>query len=143
MSMDDQLLYDEVAVGDRYPTVRFEVSPLLLRSYGDLFDDEEYIQLAGSKRGTVLRDPSILILFGILRAVLRNMDRQPPPGGVLAKQFYQFLRPLHVGQALIVEPSIDDKYLKGEYRYVVLRCGINDEGGEAVGRITSHVIWAR
>lgn len=137
--MSEFLRYDDVSVGSVYPPepMAFEVSAVTIDGFlaatGN--DDGLYAPADG-----VCRAPSMIAsvyLVDLLKA------RRSPPGGIHAKQTIKFLRPLVVGETLMLQARIVDKYVRKERPYVVsdFEARGTDGGLAATGRITS--IWGR
>lgn len=137
-----ELTYDRVSVGQRFQDAFLEVSPLLVRLYATAVQNSALAQEADAPPGTPLQDPSLLIIFGIARRVAAR-NGTLPPGGILARHDCAFYRPLRLGETVRTQTSIADKYEKRGRRYVQLRCEMFDQGGEPIGRIDNHIIWAR
>lgn len=135
------LYYDDLDAGDSLDKVSFEISPLLVYCYGKLFDDDELMRLASAPAGTPIGDPTLLILCGILRGLIRT-SAQPPPGGILARQDFEFASPILLASTVTASPLIADKYNKRGRNYVALRADLVDEGERQLGAVESHIIWA-
>lgn len=137
--MSEFLRYDEVSVGSVYPPepLAFEVSAVtvdgFLAATGN--DDDFYVPEKGLRRA-----PSMIAsvyLIDLLKA------RRNPPGGIHAKQAIKFLRPLVVGETLMLQARVVDKYVRKERPYVVSDFEARGSDGRltATGRITS--IWGK
>jgi acyl dehydratase len=134
--------YDALGVGRRFADYELPVAPDLVRAYARAVDNPALAQQADAPVGTSLGDPSLLVIFGITRRVLARAGRVPA-GGILARQDYEFCRPLRLGERIRTRSSIADKYEKRGRRYVHLRCEMIDDDGNRVGQVDSHIIWAR
>ncbi|WP_112664433.1 MaoC family dehydratase [Microvirga flavescens] len=131
--------YDEVEIGDVYPTapLTFEVSAAVVDGF-----------LAATGDGTGLyaresdnrRAPSMMASVYLIDLL---MARRSPPGGIHAKQAIRFHRPLAVGETLGIQARVVDKYVRKERPYVVsdFEARGSDGGLAASGRITS--IWGK
>lgn len=137
-----ELTYDALSVGQRFHDSASDVTPGLVRSYAAAVQNPALAEQADGPPGTLIGDPSLLIIFGITRRVLAR-DGRVPAGGVLAGQHCEFRRPLRLGETVRTHTSIAEKYEKRGRRYVLLRCDLLDEGGRPIGRVDSHIIWAR
>lgn len=130
--------YAEVSVGDVFPP-----EPLRFRVAADVVDgflaatgnrDQRYID--GSPR----RAPSMMACVYLVELLAA---RHSPPGGIHAKQAVRFHRALEVEEALSIQATVVDKYVRKERPYVV--SDFEARGGDgaliASGRITS--IWGK
>ncbi len=129
--------YDDVAVGDIFPTdpLRFEVSQNLVDGFLEATGNEDR-----RYRGDGAQVPSMLAsvyLIDLLNA------RQSPPGGIHAKQSIRFFRPLKAGEVITLQARVVEKYIRKERPYVVSEFEAKGEDGTPVssGRITS--IWGK
>lgn len=129
--------YDEVAVGDVFPgePLRFEVTAEKVAAFlgATANGDPGYAPQTG-------RVPS-LIASVYLVDVLRS--RQSPPGGIHAKQSLRFHRSISVGETLLVQARVTEKFIRKDRPYVVSDFEARGEDGGLVstGRITS--IWGK
>lgn len=138
-----ELLFAGFSDGQRFSDTLLTLSPETVRRYGEAVHNERLIALGDAGQGTPIPDPSILVIAGITRRVL-GKDGRCPPGGVLAQQDYVAHRLPRVGETLRTRTSIEKTYQKRGRNYVQLRCDIeNSEDGAPIGRVDSHVIWAR
>ena len=136
-----ELTYDNLFEGRRFSKTTMMVSAEMVRNYGRAVHNRALVAQADAPSGTLLCDPSLVILFGIARRALRN-DARLPPGGILAAQDFETERPLRMGETVSTFPSVAAKYEKRGRRYVQLRCDLEDETGASIGRVDSYIIWA-
>ncbi len=136
------LPYDALHTGQRFKDSLLTLTPEMVRAYGRAVHNDALLEQAGRAMGTAIDDPSLVVIFGITRRVL-GQDGNPPPGGILASQDFTVNRLLRLGESVRTRTSIEDKYEKRGRRYVHLRCDVEDAAGAPIGRVDSHVIWAR
>ncbi|MGO4705953.1 hypothetical protein AB4072_09285 [Microvirga sp. 2MCAF38] len=131
--------YDEVEIGDVYPTapLAFEVSAAVVDGFLVATGDDTGLY-AGADDNR--RAPSMVASVYLIDLL---MARRSPPGGIHAKQAIRFHRPLAVGETLEIQARVVDKYVRKERPYVVsdFEARGSDGGLAASGRITS--IWGR
>lgn len=132
--------YSDVAIGEvapREPAV-FHVTDAVVdafcRATGDL--STRYEKKPGQPR---LAPPHIAAAY----IIEVQQARGGPPGGVHAKQKFQFHRAPIVGDVLSTQGTIVDKYEKNGRKYFVTRTLTHDAKGALVseGQITS--IWGK
>ena len=80
---------------------------------------------------------AVLFTFGSYRNFIET-----PPGGLHARQKYEFLKPLYLGDTLNIQAKVTDKYIKNRRNYVVLETEIS-RGDEKVVISEMTLIWAR
>lgn len=137
-----ELVFDSISVGQKFTESTHTLTAEMVRDYGIAVHNPELERAAQQPAGTVLNDPSLAILFGIPRRVLVR-DGRMPPGGVLARQDFELYRPLRLGEEIRTLPSIADKYEKRGRRYAQIRCDLFDQDRQPIGRVDTHVVWAR
>lgn len=138
-----ELLFSGFSDGQRFSDTFLTLNPSTVRRYGEAVHNDALIALGDAAEGTPIPDPSILVIAGITRRVL-GKDGRCPPGGVLARQDFIAHRLPRVGETLRTRTSIEKTYEKRGRNYVQLRCDIeNSDDGTPIGRVDSHVIWAR
>lgn len=138
-----ELLFAGFSAGQKFSDTFLTLMPETVRRYGEAVHNDALVALGDAPGGTPIPDPSILVIAGITRRVL-GKDGRCPPGGVLAQQDFVAYRLPRVGETLRTRTSIEQTYEKRGRNYVQLRCDIeNKDDGTAIGRVDSHVIWAR
>ena len=67
-----------------------------------------------------------------------------PSGGVLAKQEFEFQRPIRLGETLRVEAKVVDSYLdEKERKRVTFLIEAKDQKQDTVSTIRLYAIWPR
>ncbi|AKH98839.1 acyl dehydratase [Hoeflea sp. IMCC20628] len=133
--------YDEIAVGDQFPTqplsftVKGEAVDAFLDATGDTGERYRDAGESGARRA-----PSMIAsvyLIDLLKA------RASPPGGIHAKQSIRFHRAVNVGETLGLQASIVEKYVRKDRNYAVSEFEARGAKGDLVasGLITS--IWGQ
>ena len=132
--------YDDLEVGDTFPDqpARFAVTRDVALGFRRLVASSRIdgSDLPGDA-GTV---PPMLAAVYIRSAqnALRN-----PPGGIHAKQRFQFVKGIHVGDVLETTLTIKDKYVKKGRRYVVSETLTRNQKSEEVTRSEIVSIWGQ
>lgn len=93
-----------------------------------------------SDNGTAV--PPGLVPIYVLRA-LRAAFNGIPPGGVLARQTFDFAMPLEIGQPFQTTIRVVDKYTKRGWPYVVLAYSIYLHNFELIAESRQRLIWPR
>jgi hypothetical protein len=123
-----ELAYDNLEVGQTFPPARFVADPARIRGYLEATDDDGPHPGAPNTFGH---------LFAVPRAVLP--DATIPPGGVHARQAYEFFRPLRPGEQVTTTMRVVEKYEKKGRRYVVYEFEVRGSEGDRclVSRMTA------
>lgn len=129
--------YDDVAAGDVFPEtpLRFDITAERVQAFLAATGNTDPAYGPGTGRA-----PSMIAsvyLIDVLRA------RASPPGGIHAKQSVRFHRSVAVGQTLLIQARVVEKFVRKDRPYVVSDFEARDEDGALVssGRITS--IWGK
>jgi 3-hydroxybutyryl-CoA dehydratase len=140
--MPDYVLYEDLEVGQELPPAVFRITDEVIDSYTEATGDDSpvYSREGSTEPGTRrLAPPTLAAVY--VRPVLMSMPS--PPGGIHAKQRYEFHRPVFSGDVLVTQARILDKYLKKARRYVVMETMTTNQDGEIVTTGRMVRIWAR
>lgn len=131
--------YDEVAVGDVFPPVPLEF-PIEAEAVDDFLAATGDASPRYAAEATPRRAPS---MFAAVYLIDLLLARRSPPGGIHAKQTIRFHRTIDVGETLLLQAQVVDKYFRKERPYVVSDFEARGSDGSLVssGRITS--IWGK
>lgn len=129
--MDVDRHFEEVKIGDRLEPVTAEVTPELIKEYGDLLGDECGYYDENSDFSGPVGQPS---LAGILIFRLYNVRAPAQPGAIHAKQEFEFYHPIRPGIITTISGTIVDKYEKRGRKYIVTETLIEDEEGLLLAR---------
>jgi 3-hydroxybutyryl-CoA dehydratase len=136
--MSEYRRYDEIAVGDIFPEtpLSFTVSEKVVNGFLAATGNEDALYQVGETR----RAPSMIASVYLIDLL---MARRSPPGGIHAKQAIRFHRPIKVGETLVMQGRVVEKYTRKERPYMVADFEARGSDGTLVtsGRITS--IWGK
>lgn len=131
--------FDEVQVGDIFPPepLRVEVSAAAADGFLAATGDDTGLYDAGAQPRHV---PSMLASVFLIDMLA---TRRSPPGGIHAKQSMRFHRRLVLGETLVFQARVVDKYIRKDRPYVVSDFEAREPDGVIVasGRVTS--IWGK
>jgi acyl dehydratase len=134
--MPDWRSYDEFHVGDSFPEAPYRY----VVSAGAAGDLRTLTARARGGEPRAEREVAPPMLAAIYIRGAQNALRGPP-GGIHAKQRFQFLGPVRVGDALETTLVVKDKYEKKGRRYVVSETRTINQRGEEVTRGEIVSIW--
>ena len=141
-----ELVFADLPVGRTFRTLEYAVTPELVREFmeavGDrhpLYWDETSIQK--NRPGFLIAPPGLAAIYARLSYL---QDHSMPSGGVLAKQEFEFQRPIRLGETLRVEAKVVDSYLdEKERKRVTFLIEAKDQKQDTVSTIRLYAIWPR
>jgi hypothetical protein len=130
--------FNDVQVGHIFPEYEFVITEEIADKYmGSIQEKNEYF-LTKNEEGKRPVPPTISALFTI-GAYKRYIDN--PPGGIHAKQRYEFYQSLYIGDVLVIQAKIIDKYIKNDRKYVIIKTEVKKNNKIAVVSLMT-LIWA-
>jgi 3-hydroxybutyryl-CoA dehydratase len=66
-----------------------------------------------------------------------------PGGGILAKQEFQFLRPVFINDRLVCKAKVVDRFQKKDRKYVIIEINTFNQNEEQVSAVHIVAIWPR
>ena len=131
--------YDDLAIGAKLPTepYRYEVTAEAAAAYRAIGNA---VQVDAAATGDFVEVPPMMAAVYIRGA---QNALKGPPGGIHAKQRFQFKTPVRIGDSLSTTLEVVEKYEKKGRRYIVCATStVNQDGVEVTqGQITS--IWGQ
>ena len=145
MAQDKVVTWDELVVGTDQNTERFPftVTDEHIGRWMDCIGDRNpiyYDDAAGKAAGLGGKIVPPSMAFIVTQTAGRHAAARPP-GGVHAKQSFEYFEPVHPGDVLITSTKIVEKYVKNERKYIVTEAVVTNQKGQKVlvGRSTSIV----
>jgi acyl dehydratase len=140
-----ELLYEDLQLGREFPVFEYPITRELLDKFiaatsddRPLYRDEELCRKQGLP--FPLAPTGLAGIFGRLSYLQHH---RMPPGGVLAKQEMEFLRPFYVGDTLQVRAKVTERYSKKERNFVTIESVAERAGGEKVAVVRVTAIWPK
>jgi hypothetical protein len=149
-----ELSYQELEAGQTFPPREFEVTREAIRHYREATGEDpnggallplRWCGPPGASGTPGLGTPPVdevapstfAHLFAVPRVVVP--DAVLPPGGIHARQEYEFHRPLRAGERVQTTMRVAEKYEKRGRCYLVYEFEVRDEGGALcmVSRMTA------
>lgn len=140
-----ELLFDDIYVGQEFPGLEYHLNRETIQKYGEAVEDLDPIYTdqeaaVASEFGGPVAHPTTASIY-ILKAY--KVGVTSPPGGVHAKQKFEFISPTRPGETLQIKAKVVDKYIKRERRYVVIESLAVNQDGEPKVKSLMTVIWAK
>jgi len=142
---DEELLYEDLKVGKQFPPTFFYVTPEIVKGFAEAVDDHSPLyldrQFANKSEFSGLIAPPALSAIFMRKSYIG--EKKMPPGGILAKQEIESLKPLRPGDILITNATVIEKYERKGRNYVVIGTETVKPNGEKLikGKITA--IWPK
>lgn len=142
------MTFNAELVGTRYPEVRFVVDETAVREFAAAIDehapiflDAEAARAAGSP--AQMAPPTILAHLQIV--AVQEITSDPSvhvgfEGIVHAEQWYEWVRPVYVGDVLSTIPVIDAVRTRASVAFMDVRLDVHDAQGELVVRSGSTLL---
>jgi len=134
--MPDWRSYDELQVGDRFPEPPF-CYVVSAAAVSDLRALTAAARGADAPTEFEFAPPMLAAIY--IRGAQNAL--RGPPGGIHAKQRFQFLKPVAVGDTLETTLTVTDKYERKGRRYVVSETLTVNQHGDEVTRGEIVSIW--
>jgi hypothetical protein len=128
-----EVFYDQLEVGQSFPTFRYRLTREHIASYLSSVDEPEEVEgkanyLGGSDRADSLVVPTLVALnYGF---VYSAMQCRPPTGFLNSATSFEFVSPVLVDADLVMHVSVASKEVKRGRKYVVLRADVSNVEGE-------------
>ena len=142
--MSKQLLvYDELQVGQKFKPTTYALTKETIEKYAEAVEDRNplYLDETPAKNSSfkgLISHPTTAAIYS-LSAIMT--EGEMPPGGIHAKQSFEFHTPARPADALTTTATVVDKYIKREKKYVVFETTTVNQKGEKIvtGKMTA--IW--
>lgn len=127
------LTYDQLTIGMRFPSGRFDVTDEVIARYRAATLDD--VELPGDGGNTA----PLMLAAVFTRAATNSIPG--PRGRVLVKQSFHYHRPVVSGDQLTVDAYVEDLYQKRGRNYAVVRTSTRNQHGELIVEGLSTTIW--
>lgn len=142
MSEKPELVYADLQLGKEFEPFYFPVDPKTVDRFleaieeggNPIYHTEEW----GYDRPVA---PHSLAAIYARSSYLKNYTM--PGGGILAKQEFQFFRPVFIGDQLVCRAKVVDRFLKRDRRYVVIEINTTNQDEQQVSLVRIEAIWPK
>lgn len=138
-----EIFYDDLEKGRTFPPYRYRLEPEYVQAYlqavgedNPVFRDEQAAREAGFE--SVIVPPFAIVSYG---SIYLAMGRRPPTGYLNTSISFEFLAPLQVGAEVTMNLSVEDKFIKRERKFIILKAVVDDAHGAAVARARVDCIF--
>lgn len=138
--MEKSRRYADIRVGEELEPVSVEVTEEMIKDYGELLDDRNTYYAENTDFGGPIGHPSLASLLAF-----KPFDKRypPEPGGIHAKQEFEFHNPIRPGVMTRISGKIVDKYEKRGRKYIVFESRIEDQEGKLLVSSKTYSIIPR
>lgn len=146
MSEKPELLYDDLHMGKEFEPFYFSVDEKTIDGFLKAIELDEnsiYYNITAAKKlgyDRLLAPHSLATLYA-RSSYLQHHTM--PGGGILAKQEFQFLGPVFVGDKLVCSARVADKFLKKNRKYVVFEINTCNQSNQKISFVRIEVIWPK
>jgi len=131
--------FADLNVGDVFPQFNFTITEEMADKYLNTIEDAHAAFRTADGTGKRLVPSTILSLFTF--GAYKNFI-ESPAGCLHAKQEYEFLRPVHIGDTMVVRSKIVDKYVKNGRNFVIFSTEAQKEH-ELVLKSLMTILWIK
>ncbi len=141
-----ELVFSDLEGGRVFRSLSYAVTRELVAAYVDtvgdrnpLYQDPEAAKAAGLEAN--IAPPGLAAIYSRLSYL---QDHAMPSGGVLAKQEFEFHRPIPVGETLTVTACVSESYVdKKDRKRVNFQIEAANQNGDTVTLTRLYAIWPK
>jgi 3-hydroxybutyryl-CoA dehydratase len=146
MSEKPELLYADLQLGKEFEPFYFSVDAETVDGFLEAIQEEGspvYQNMAVAEEWGYERPlaPHSLAAVYARSSYLKNYTM--PGGGILAKQEFQFFRPIFIGEELVCRARVVDRFLKKDRNYVVIEISTCNQDEQQVSVVRIEAIWPK
>ncbi len=135
-----ELVFADLPKGRKFPALEFKITPEYVREFKSVVGDNCPFYDDGPG-GAKMAPPGLAAIYARLSYL---QDHSMPPGGVLAKQEFDFLKPIKIGDTLFVNAEVDEQYNDEKNRKRVnFLIKARDSRGDLISEIRLYAIWPK
>jgi acyl dehydratase len=138
-----EIFFDDLEKGQTFPPYRYRLEPEYVQAYmkavGEdhpAFREERAARVAGFE-GVIVPPPAVLS-YGFIYSAMR---RRPPTGYLNTSVSFKFLAPVRAGAELTLNLSVEDKFIKRERKFIILKAVVDGADGQVVARARVDCIF--
>ncbi|MDQ1002664.1 acyl dehydratase [Neobacillus niacini] len=144
MVSKEYYLWDELEIGRRFPQVEYIVKDQTITEYNEAVQEKNDIYLSKEnalKYGfdSTIAPPTMAAIY--VMEAFKNIPA--PPGGIHAKQMFEFIKPTMAGDLLRTSVVVVDKYIKRNKKYVEMASETLNQEGDIIVKSLMTRIWSK
>lgn len=146
MSEKPELVYADLQLGKEFEPFYFSVDAKTVDRFLEAIQEEgnpiyQNINVAEEWGYDRPLSPHSLAAVYARSSYLKNFTM--PGGGILAKQEFQFFRPVFIGDELKCRARVVDRFLNKDRRYVVIEINTCNQNEQQVSLVRIEAIWPK
>lgn len=146
MSEKPELMYADLQSGKEFEPFYFSVDPKTVDRFLQAIEEEgnpiyQNIKVAEDWGYDRPLAPHSLAAVYARSSYLKNYTM--PGGGILAKQEFQFFRPVFIDDQLVCRARVVDRFLKKDRKYVVIEINTFNQDEHQVSVVRIEAIWPK
>lgn len=144
MSEKPELLYGDLQLGKQFEPFEMQVDTDTVGRFLEAIDEEHNPLYKNSKTAEEWGYNRPLAPHGLAaiyarKSYLKNYTM--PGGGILAKQDFQFLKPIFIDDRLVCKAKVVDRFQKKDRKYVVFEINTFNQNEQKVSVVRIVAIW--
>jgi acyl dehydratase len=146
MEEKPELVFSDLEAGRTFRTLEYHVTDELVKEYMETIGDRHplYCDEARAKGGPFGSKIAPHGLAGIYGRLSYLQDHIMPSGGILAKQEFEFKRPIRIGETLRIKAKVIESHLDEKNRKrVTFLIESENQNAEPISAIRIHAIWPK
>jgi len=133
-----ELLFSDLPVGRSFRPLAFQVTKQLVDEFMDTVGDRNPLY---SAEGTSIAPPGFAAIYARLSYL---QDHTMPPGGVLAKQEFEFHNSTRVGETIYITAKvIESRFDEKQRKRVTFFIEAKDRDNLLISEIRLYAIWPK
>jgi acyl dehydratase len=135
-----ELVFADLTLGREFRALKYPITRELIQDFMEVVGDHHPLYTHGDP-GTALAPPGLAAIYARSSYL---QDHTMPSGGILAKQEFEFLTPIKIGDTLTVNAKVTESLQdeKGRKRVTFLIKAVNQKG-QGVCEVTLGAIWPK
>lgn len=134
------LVFTDLTLGREFRALEYRVTLELVQEFTEVVGDN-HPMYKQCEPGMALAPPGLAAIYARTSYL---QDHSMPSGGVLAKQEFEFLNPIKIGDTLTVNAKVTESFIdeKGRKRVTFL-INARNQKGVSISEVTLYAIWPK
>jgi acyl dehydratase len=135
-----ELVFADLTLGREFRALEYPITRKLVEDFMEVVGDNHPLY-THRDTGTALAPPGLAAIYARSSYL---QDHTMPSGGILAKQEFEFINPIKIGDTLTVRAKVTESLLdeKGRKRVTFLISAKNQKGMD-ISEVTLGAIWPK
>jgi len=146
MSEKPELLYEDLLLGKEFEPFKMQVDTDTVDRFLMAIEEEHNLYYKSNKTAEEWGYNRSLAPHGLSAVYARLSylkNYTMPGGGILAKQEFQFFRPVFINDRLVCKAKVIDRFNKEDRKYVVFEINTFNQNEKKVSVVRIVAIWPK